>query len=794
MARALLVAKPKAKKQAQSRPARGVPRPTQTAGLPPYLGGQPTDGPLPLWARAAFSPPDGADTVLVSTPADPLEREADALGERVMAMTEPRAPGPLPTTRPQLPDAGASLSAEERGFFEPRFGVDLGAVEVHAGADAAAAAAAVDARAYTIGNHVVVGAGEQRSGPAGRRLLAHELAHVVQHTGGRTPPANVVARQPDPRADDPQARLGTSAARRWEALYKEIGGLMGELAKAEQVSPSVTRKAFLNELTVLMGRLGEVSEDAALPPIEAAYQKWHDRMIDTGQAADEKWSVVDERAQKELARLGAITSMAGIYAYRYLSDRHGTTKKKIAQINNDQRVTDDFLTLQSELDADTHIWYGELRAARERVAELEQMLRVVDTLRRQGQDDDKLVPGWFDRASAETSRLSLLARNATKRDYRVAFEGLEKQLRERQYDTYRAKPPSKGVLEKGYEFVKGALSAVIDPLVEATKQVVDLGQIALHFVSFTHYEPKFISDTAKAAEKGATTKELLKGMVTHLLETPKRLWNALEKGDWEAIGRETAQLYLLAKTGKDGAALAARWLPLVRARMAGLRGGMGGAAALEVLKVAKAEGVVIRFRMTEAPSVRLLERGHPPKPEYLKMKTIRDLDTHLGASSADIGKVGFFKPRLPDNLGRLDAALQSKIRQRFNGRMEEWHSYREQVRSLEAQGVIEHRGPVIVDKQSGKAFTGDYDLFDIRRGTSAGESLEFGSLSGKAQRSLKDKPVEVQHGAHLDWKEIPAGYAEGYAKIILEARPTANAKPLIEFHPDGRIRYTYFTD
>jgi hypothetical protein len=52
----------------------------------------------------------------------------------------------------------------------------------------------------------------------------------------------------------------------------------------------------------------------------------------------------------------------------------------------------------------------------------------------------------------------------------------------------------------------------------------------------------------------------------------------------------------------------------------------------------------------------------------------------------------------------------------------------------------------------------------------------------------------VQHGAHLDWKEIPAGYDEGYAKIILEARPTANAKPLIEFHPDGRIRYTYFTD
>ena len=59
---------------------------------------------------------------------------------------------------------------------------------------------------------------------------------------------------------------------------------------------------------------------------------------------------------------------------------------------------------------------------------------------------------------------------------------------------------------------------------------------------------------------------------------------------------------------------------------------------------------------------------------------------------------------------------------------------------------------------------------------------------------MKGKPLEVQHGAHLDWKEIPAGLADSFAEIVLATRPFKGAKPLIEFHPDGRIRYTYFSD
>jgi Domain of unknown function (DUF4157) len=62
-----------------------------------------------------------------------------------------------------------------------RLGHDFGAVRVHTDAEAAAAARQLDARAFTVGRDVVFAAGQfAPSTPAGRALLAHELAHVVQ--------------------------------------------------------------------------------------------------------------------------------------------------------------------------------------------------------------------------------------------------------------------------------------------------------------------------------------------------------------------------------------------------------------------------------------------------------------------------------------------------------------------------------------------------------------------------------------------------------------------------------------
>ena len=83
-----------------------------------------------------------------------------------------------------LHSPGQPLDRSARAFFEPRFGRDLSSVRVHTGSLAAASAQAVSARAYAVGSHVVFGPHEYAPGTAaGRRLLAHELSHVVQSSG-----------------------------------------------------------------------------------------------------------------------------------------------------------------------------------------------------------------------------------------------------------------------------------------------------------------------------------------------------------------------------------------------------------------------------------------------------------------------------------------------------------------------------------------------------------------------------------------------------------------------------------
>ncbi|WNG46846.1 DUF4157 domain-containing protein [Archangium minus] len=80
-----------------------------------------------------------------------------------------------------LQGGGSPLPDAARSFFEARFRHDFSAVRIHADARAARLARGVGARAFTLGRDVMVGAGEYAPETLeGRRLLAHELAHVVQ--------------------------------------------------------------------------------------------------------------------------------------------------------------------------------------------------------------------------------------------------------------------------------------------------------------------------------------------------------------------------------------------------------------------------------------------------------------------------------------------------------------------------------------------------------------------------------------------------------------------------------------
>jgi hypothetical protein len=84
-----------------------------------------------------------------------------------------------------LRSPGSTLDTQQREYFSRGFGKDLSAVRLHSDTQAAASARSMSAQAYAVGEHIVFGAGQYRPETTwGRELLAHELAHVVQQSGG----------------------------------------------------------------------------------------------------------------------------------------------------------------------------------------------------------------------------------------------------------------------------------------------------------------------------------------------------------------------------------------------------------------------------------------------------------------------------------------------------------------------------------------------------------------------------------------------------------------------------------
>lgn len=126
------------------------------------------------------------------------ERTAPPHLARLAAGTEApsqRLGGSLEAELNKLPQSGTALSCEERQFFEPRFGNDFSDVRIHADAQADRLARTINAEAFTFGSHIAFRS--ERYAPrseSGRRLLAHELTHVVQQTGANPTTARQVQR------------------------------------------------------------------------------------------------------------------------------------------------------------------------------------------------------------------------------------------------------------------------------------------------------------------------------------------------------------------------------------------------------------------------------------------------------------------------------------------------------------------------------------------------------------------------------------------------------------------------
>lgn len=168
-----------------------------------------SDGPRGISARPSTRP------IAVSDPSDRHEREADRIADEVMSgaasakaacgchggagpsriqaksVSVSASVGQVPATvvDAALGSPGQALPAATREHMESRFGHDFRDVRIHDNSAAAESSRALRARAYTAGSSIVFGAGQyQPSSPSGQRLIAHELAHMIQQREhGSTP-------------------------------------------------------------------------------------------------------------------------------------------------------------------------------------------------------------------------------------------------------------------------------------------------------------------------------------------------------------------------------------------------------------------------------------------------------------------------------------------------------------------------------------------------------------------------------------------------------------------------------
>jgi Domain of unknown function (DUF4157) len=135
----------------------------------------------------------------VSKPTDPAELEAEETAKTIVRETPALAPtvqkgqgtvqrAEARSTAPPVPSStriniagGSPLPTTVRNDMEPRFGASFSNVRIHTGEFAAQRSAALNADAFTVGEHIFFGRDQfQPQTEGGRELIAHELTHTIQ--------------------------------------------------------------------------------------------------------------------------------------------------------------------------------------------------------------------------------------------------------------------------------------------------------------------------------------------------------------------------------------------------------------------------------------------------------------------------------------------------------------------------------------------------------------------------------------------------------------------------------------
>jgi hypothetical protein len=250
---------------------------------------------LPLFSSTA------RPSVAMGQIADPLEQQADRVVDHVMrppsgARGGTRQPASTFEAKPEsaqpmgeasgivgsvVRSPGQPLARDTRRFFEERFGQDFSSVQIHSDAAAAASAERVQAIAYTVGSHVVFGAG--RYAPhdnGGKRLLAHELTHTIQQGAtGRNPAISppILQRQPKTPGQTPTNAPSSLVQKflRGEATDAEKATLRQQLVSGQLSAADVDalknslEDQFRNALRKTLPALGGGASAGSTAPAQA---------------------------------------------------------------------------------------------------------------------------------------------------------------------------------------------------------------------------------------------------------------------------------------------------------------------------------------------------------------------------------------------------------------------------------------------------------------------------------------------------------------------------------------------
>ena len=184
------------------------------------------------------------DNVPESTP--PLDRYLGNSYVQSLAVRESRLQQESslpPIVSEVLHSSGQPLDPNTRTFMESRFDADFSQVRVHSDGQAVASARALQSSAYTVGRDIIFGAGQFAPHAAqGRRLLAHELTHVVQQGQSASTPHHLISSP----ADTAEVEAGRIAKR----ILTPSPNLIAVKVSAQRTA-TVQRQASPDEFTFL---------------------------------------------------------------------------------------------------------------------------------------------------------------------------------------------------------------------------------------------------------------------------------------------------------------------------------------------------------------------------------------------------------------------------------------------------------------------------------------------------------------------------------------------------------------